>query len=467
MIDDLYTRGIADGWDVRHAGHLAPAQTLEADVVIVGSGAGGGTAAEILTEAGLKVLMLEEGPLRTARDFRDMSERRAYTELYQEAAARATSDGAVTVMQGRAVGGTTVVNWTTSLRTPAPTLRHWENDYGLRDADETSMAPWFERMEARLDIAPWAVAPNENNAILQRGCQALDWTWEVIPRNVRGCWNLGYCGVGCPTNAKQSMLVTTIPQALAGGMTLLHHARAERLHFNGGRVAGMTVTGLGDDGVTPTGNVLQVRARHYVIAGGGINTPALLLRSGAPDPSGRLGHGTCIHPVAISIARFAQQVNGYFGAPQSIYSDQFLWPGAARVGYKLEVPPIQPMLTSSVFGSYGEALAADMAALPHTNVVIALLRDGFGPECPGGVVRVDEHGAPLLDYPLTDATWDAVRRAFLSMAELQFAAGAAEVRAAHLDAVPWRSWAAARAAIATLPYRRYRAGMFSAHVMGG
>ncbi|MFP5305734.1 MAG: GMC family oxidoreductase N-terminal domain-containing protein, partial [Gammaproteobacteria bacterium] len=264
-ITDIYGDGIAAGWKVRDASTLSADDTLEADVVIVGSGAGGGTAAEILTAAGLQVLMLEEGALYTAADFRDMDELRGYSTLYQEGAGRTTADGAVQIFQGRSVGGSTTVNWTTSLRTPAPTLAHWAQAYALRDSDEAQMAPWFARIEERLGIAPWAAEPNRNNALLRDGCDKLGWSWSTIPRNVRGCWNLGYCGLGCPTNAKQSMLVTTIPQALAGGMTLIHHARAERLHFDANGIERLTVRVLGADVRTPTGVTLTVKARHYVL----------------------------------------------------------------------------------------------------------------------------------------------------------------------------------------------------------
>src|SRR3546814_9186788 len=90
------------------------------------------------------------------------------------------------------------------------------------------MAPWYARMEERLGVAPWAVEPNANNAVLRDGCEKLGLHWKTVPRNVRGCWNIGYCGLGCTTNAKQSMLVTTIPTALDHGMSLLRHARVDK-----------------------------------------------------------------------------------------------------------------------------------------------------------------------------------------------------------------------------------------------
>src|SRR5512140_2835582 len=124
MLHDPIQEGLARGWRVIDAAPLEGSQTFEADVCIVGTGAGGGVTAEILTKAGLKVILVEEGPLKSSRDFR-MKEADAYPQLYQESAARKTRDKAITILQGRCVGGSTTVNWTTSFRTPETTLRHW------------------------------------------------------------------------------------------------------------------------------------------------------------------------------------------------------------------------------------------------------------------------------------------------------------------------------------------------------
>ena len=154
-LPDIYTEGIASGWKVVDAAKLTAPQTMEADVAIIGSGAGGGVAAEILALAGLKVLLLEEGALRTSDSFKDMDEGRALRELYQEGAARATSDGAIAVLQGRSVGGSTTVNWTSSFRTPEPTLKFWAAEREVVGHGVDDMKPWFEKMEARLDVMLW------------------------------------------------------------------------------------------------------------------------------------------------------------------------------------------------------------------------------------------------------------------------------------------------------------------------
>ena len=468
-IDDLYTKGIASGWKVSDASAWTEPRTLEADVVVVGTGAGGGTSAEILANAGLKVLMLEEGALKTSANFKDMDEGRAYAELYQEGAGRTTSDGAISVLQGRSVGGTTTVNWTSSFRTPKQTLQHWGEVHGVRGVSEADMTPWFDRATERLGIAPWGMAPNANNAVLQRGCEKLGWEWHVIPRNVRGCWNSGYCGLGCPVNAKQSMLVSTIPGALGKGAELVHHLRVERVEFDKDRATGLVARAMDPSCHDASGVEVRVKARWYVLAGGSINTPALLLRSKAPDPYERIGQRTCIHPVNLTIAVMPDRVDPFYGAPQSIASDHFQWKDGATgpMGYKLEVPPLQPGFTSATFGTFGPTLRDDAALLPYTNCALALMRDGFVEQSPGGRVRISDDGSPLLDYDVTDYMWDGLRRAYLSMAEAQFAAGAKKVRPLHLDARDYTSWSEARAAIEALPLQKFRMALFTAHLMGG
>lgn len=279
-VPDLFAEGLARGWKTHNGSRLEQDLTLEADVAIVGSGAGGGTTAEILSAAGYKVLIIEEGPLKTSSDFK-MQEAEAYPSLYQEGIGRMSKDGAVTIMQGRAVGGTTLVNWTSSFRTPEPTLEHWAKEHGVKGHSPAEMAPWFEKMEQRLGVAPWAIPPNANNDVLRQGCEKLGLHWKVIPRNVRGCWNLGYCGMGCPTNAKQSMLVTTIPATLDKGGELLYLARAQRLLIQGDKVTGIECKAMDERCVAPTGRTITVKARHYVLAGGGINTPVCCC---APTP---------------------------------------------------------------------------------------------------------------------------------------------------------------------------------------
>ncbi len=466
-LPDPFRAGLRAGWKVIDASALAEDRSIEADVAIVGTGAGGGTAAEILSDAGLSVVMIEEGPLASSSDFR-MREADAYPQLYQESASRKTKDKAINILQGRCVGGGTTVNWTSSFRTPVATLEHWASAFGLPGFEPGDLAPWFERMERRLNVAAWPVVPNENNDALRRGAQALGIGVGAIRRNVKGCWNIGYCGIGCPINAKQSMLVTTIPAALERGATLLTRTRALTFEHINGRVNALACVGLDARGIDPTSRRITVRAQTFIAAGGAIGTPALLLRSDVPDPHRVVGKRTFLHPTVVSAAMMPERVDGFSGAPQTIYSDHFL---AAKpsgpMGYKLEVPPIHPVLAAITLPGHGAAHARWMHDLPHMQVVIALMRDGFHADSPGGTVALRTDGTALLDYPLNDYFWDGARRALATMAEIQFAAGATTVMPMHASGATYNRWADARVGLSALPLAPLAAPVFSAHVMGG
>ncbi len=468
IVPDPIAAGLKAGWKVIDASSLQADQQFDVDVVIVGTGAGGGVTAETLTLAGLNVLMIEEGALKSSRDFK-MREADAYPQLYQESAARKTLDKAINILQGRTVGGSTTVNWTSSFRTPTPTLEYWQQHFGLKDYTPEALAPWFLMMEERLNVSTWMTPPNENNDILKRGAAQLGIPAAAIMRNVRACWNLGYCGMGCPTNAKQSMLITTIPSALSKGASLVTRTRAQRLIFKGDKVESLECLALQADGQAPTGKIITVRAKHFVLAGGAINNPGLLLRSKAPDPSGMLGKRTFLHPTVISAALFEQKVEAFAGAPQTIYSDHFLGinPIDGPIGYKLESPPLHPLLLATTMNGFGAEHASLMKSYPHVQSVLALLRDGFHEQSIGGSVGLRSDGSAVLDYPITDFVWDGVKRAMLNMAEIQFAAGAKKVMPTHEMATLYTSWAQAKTAIAALPFEKFKTRVVSAHVMGG
>ncbi len=467
-LPDPVAEGLTRGWHVLDASRDPLPAMLRADVAIIGTGAGGGITAEVLARAGLKVVLIEEGPLKTSRDF-SMRENEAYPQLYQESAARKTRDQAITILQGRCVGGSTTVNWTSSFRTPDETLNWWGERWALPGYEPEALSPWFAQAERRLGIGPWLVPPNENNDLLRRGGMKLGIPVPAIQRNVRGCLNLGYCGMGCPANAKQSMLVTTVPAALELGATLLTRARAQRLRIVGRRVEAIEVQALDADGLRPSGRSVEIRAAHVVLAGGAINSPAVLLRSEAPDPRGIAGTRTFLHPVVLSVADHEQEVRGFEGAPQTRYTDHFLGidPIDGPIGFKLEAPPIHPVLFAVNLAGFGPEHAAAMRRFAHAHALLALMRDGFHERSPGGRVRLRDDGSPVLDYPLDDFVFDGARRAFRAMAEIQFAAGARSVRIGHERATPQTTLAGLLAELDRLVLAPFDTKVVSAHVMGG
>ena len=452
---------------VLNGGQLKDGETLAADVVVVGSGAGGGTTVARLAQHGLDVLLVEEGPLRLPSDF-TLLERDAYRELYQDAGARRTKDGGITILQGRCVGGGTTVNWTASFRLPQAIEAYWIEHCKLGDLGEDPLAPWFDRIETELNVSPWEYPPNRNNQVLADGLRRLGWHVGVVPRNVRECANLGYCGMGCVLNAKQSMLVTGIPAALKLGARLVVRMRIESIKIRNGSAHRLVGVALDSDG-RPTGSRISIVAEHVVLAGGSIGTPSILMRSGLGGNLPTLGRNTFLHPTVASVGLFERAVDGFEGAPQSIYSDEFVENRGLMddIGFKLEVAPVHPMLYGTFTPGFGHTHAKAADKFRHVHAMVALLRDGFHPESQGGNLELDGKGNPVLDYRVTEYLWSGVRQAFHAMAKIQWAAGAVGVMPAHEEAAVYTSQSASAKAIDVLTLRSLSARLFSAHVMGG
>ncbi len=440
---------------------------IHCDVCIVGSGAGGSVLAHELVAKGLNVVMLEEGGYHTKREF-DLREDHLFPLLYQELGNRGTEDLAITILQGRSVGGGTTVNWCSSFRTPKRVLDHWRDVHGVEGLNEETLNPHWDWAEKRLHIQEWPLAAiNKNNKVLWDGLGALGYERGLIKRNVNGCANLGYCGVGCPLDAKQSMLVTLIPDAVERGLTLFANTSARFLEWNGRQVSAVHADVLDPTADSPNGRKLVVRAKKTVVSGGAINSPALLLRSGL-DGRGRVGQRTFLHPVAIMTAIFPEPVEAFYGAPQSVYSHHFVDRGPGKMGFFLEVPPIHPMLASITLPGFGAAHQAMLEILPRINACLALTVDGFLPGEVGGTVKLRDkgYGRVKFNYPLEPHNWEAFKVASKEMAKIQFAAGAQKVVSLHSTPVVMNS-VDELSKLDAAPWEKLRMKVVTAHQMGG
>lgn len=445
--------------------------TIEADlalapqVCIVGSGAGGAVAAAVLAEAGYEVLVVEEGGRYTRRDFKQREDE-AYPKLYQEDGGRSTEDLAISVLHGRAVGGSTVVNWTTSFRTPEDVVGHWRDQHEVKGFSYADLVPHWESAEARLNIAEMPLAEaNRNNRALWDGCTKLGWEVKPLHRNVKGCLKTGSCGFGCPADAKQSMLLTYLPDAVAKGAKVLSRCRIDRLELVGGAARRLEGILLGPDDRTPTGRRVSISPRFVILSGGGINTPAILLRSGFPL-EGRVGARTFLHPTIAGIGLYDDAILGWSGAPQSVASHQFAHRGD-DVGYVLETAAVHPMLAAMAAPGLGAAHADLMKRLPFMAGFVALTVDGFHGDVPGGRVKLRASGAPVLDYPVAPKLLEAMRDASRNMAKLHFAAGAKVAMTPHDPPRFIERPTQIDQVIGSLPWEPNRFSIFSLHVMGG
>ncbi len=438
---------------------------LTCEVCIVGSGAGGAVLAARLAAAGKEVIVLEEGGHYTRADFH-MREDEAFPMLYQESGARATKDLSIAILQGRAVGGSTVANWTTSFRTPESVLDQWARVHGVRELGVGALNPHWDEIEKRLSIAQISLEEtNRNNRLLYDGCKAIGLEAKTTFRNTRNCFKSGYCGMGCPVDAKQSMNITYLPDAIAHGARVVSRCRVDRLVVEAGHVASAECTVLSSDdyGYAETPQRLRVRAKKFVLSAGAIGTPSILIRSGLSG--GVVGRGTYLHPVIGVTARYKDPVEPFYGAPQSVASHALAHRGD-KVGLFMETAPLHPMLAAISSSGFGPQHRAIMTELPHLAAHIALAIDGFHESETGGTVTVRPSGAPLVDYPIPPRIWEALREGLRTLIRLNLAAGADWVLSGHDPALRFSS-ERDLGQLDSAPFAPNRVNIFSAHIMGG
>jgi choline dehydrogenase-like flavoprotein len=375
---------------------------------------------------------------------------------------RATEDLGVVILQGRAVGGTTVVNWTTSFRTPQDVVQHWRDKHAVRGFKYEDLVPHWDFIEERLAIK--AVQPteiNKNNRKLADGCDKLGYKWDPLKRNVYACMQSGYCGLGCPYNAKRSMLVTLIPDAIDAGARLVHRVRIDKLVVSGGEIVAAEGRAI-KDGVV--GASVRITAKRFVLSGGAINSPALLLRSGINE-NGRVGLRTFLHPALLSIGEYPEPIEAYYGPPQSVASHHFGHRGE-EVGFFLEAAPTHPLLASATLPGFGQVHREMFSRFPYVASHIAITIDGFHDDVQGGRVKLRPSGSPVLEYVVPERLWRTLAFAQERLAELQLASGAVRAMTTHEPPLQIKNKDDI-AQIASQPWRTGSVGLFSAHQMGG
>ncbi len=288
--------------------------TLDCDVVVVGSGAGGATAAAVLVEAGLDVVILEAGRYFSERDF-DGAELSGFDRLYLNGGGMASSDASVGLLAAQGLGGTTLVNYTFSFRTPDAVRREWADEHGLAAVASEEFDRSLDAVWERIGVNAEHSVPSRRDETIRAGLDRLGWEWDVMQRNVRGCSAevCRLCHYGCQLGAKQSTLKTWVQDAYDGGARILVETRAERVVLEGGAARGVEAR-------TAAGHRVSVRARAVVSACGALHTPVLLSRSGIASKA--LGKHLRLHPVLVVWGQFDEQVRPWEGMLSSTFSDR-------------------------------------------------------------------------------------------------------------------------------------------------
>lgn len=432
---------------------------VHADVVVIGSGAGGGVAASAFARAGKRVIVLEAGAAFSAREFRqreiDMS------ALYLDAGLTSSKDLGVAILAGATLGGGTTVNWCTSFRLAERIAAEWEAGSGIVGL-AAELAPHYAELEAELELAP-ANTHNASNAVILEGARALGLHGDVMPRNASpdcgdGC---GYCGLGCAYGKKKSTPRWFLPDVPAAGGEIYANARVARIALSGSRAHNVTVEQTVAPGDVRTFTLV---AETYVVSGGTLRTPGILARSGVRHPA--LGKRLFLHPVSACVSEFDRHIDPWSGPMQSAYSDAFNY-RTGNYGSKIEAAPVHPGLAALSLPWTGrDEHAAALMGARNNATLIAVTRD----RDPGSIDLDDE---AQIRYTVSPHDGEHLLAGLIGMFDLAFAAGATRISTLHtkpivIERTDWNATARAAFAeqIARIGIASNRQTFFSAHQMG-
>jgi choline dehydrogenase-like flavoprotein len=389
---------------------------LEADVCVIGAGAGGAVVAAELAEGGAQVVLLEQGPWHDPDGF-TASPPRMLAKLYRDGGQMLTVGTPPIVLPlGSGLGGTTLVNSGTCFRTPSHVLERWREEFGL-ELDAEALGACFQRVEEALSVSEVSPELAGGNAMVaRRGAQRLGWSHGYLRRNARGCVGSGVCAFGCPTSAKQHTGITYVPRAAAAGARIMTGVTVRGIEVCAGRVHGVR------------SDEVEVRAPRVIVAAGTIHTPLLLQANGIGADSGQLGRNLSMHPATAAFALMDEVVDMAKGVPQSFYVDE--WAGEGIMFEGIAGPP---SYAAASLPLRGERHAAAMRSYRHLAQLGLMVSDSSRGRVRAVAGRL---GGILIRYDLDERDLARFRAGLRRMEELFQGAGAREVYLPLPEGVP-------------------------------
>lgn len=398
---------------------------IEADVCVVGSGAGGAVIAKELAEGGLRVVVLEKGERTTKYDF-TQKEAEVFPRFYEDAGMRSTADQAVTILHAKSVGGTTVFNDNICFRANEFVLRAWERS-GIPDISPDAMARYYDKVEKELSVSRIKDSEiSRNDQVLHRGAKHLGLNPQRFFHNRKDCIGCGFCYLGCTYLRKTDMSQTYLPKAEKAGARILANTEAEVIERKGHRVVSVLASEYDPKNKTLKGRV-RVRAKRFILAGGAISTPVLLLKNGFGRFNKNIGCHLSLHPMFANLGVLPEPIRFYEGIPQCEYVEQ-LNPEDGT-GFILEGLTAHPILTSIVIASFGQKHRERMQDYDKFSVHYVLVKDRAQ-----GRIRVSRSGNIRITYPFHELDKKSLCDGMKLSARIYFAAGAKKVYLAHVDA---------------------------------
>ena len=307
------------------------------EVAVIGSGSGGGVAANLLNEK-YEVGIFEKGSYANGET---NNETFGYHNFYETYAMQQTRGYKVLLLAGSGIGGGTSINWTTSLRTPDNILNEWDSLTGQNNYFNSS------NFKSSMDFVCQQLNVSEaNNRIPQKeiklaeGLSQNDISYKIIPRNTSNdqCLESGFSTFGHSDESINSSYKTWFPEDKFNSQNVYSNTSVKHLTISNGRATHINVE--------KNGNVQQIAVDKVVLAAGSLNTPKILLNSGYKNK--HLGQHLKLHPVSGVAGKFSEEQKPWAGTMQGIYSDDNLFM-KDNYGYLLEGLPMHPSLILSIF----------------------------------------------------------------------------------------------------------------------
>lgn len=423
--------------------NAAEAADVELDAIIVGSGSGGGVAAKAMSEAGMKVLIIEKG--RHFDHGESYTEEFALENMYDRAALSMNEAGTVALVQGNVFGGGSTVNWAASLQTPAAVRGDWAKTYGL---------PYFTSPEFQGDLdyvcEVMGVSPptkqNKQNSLLIEGARRLGYQHAAVPQNNGGAHHAcGHdCANSCRSGGKKGGVHAWLADASRAGALFLTGADVRRIDFTNRVALGVTLTVGGKE--------ISLKAPRIIVAGGSIHTPALLQRSRVPNP--RVGASIYLHPTNYVYGVFAEETAPTEGNILTSVVGEYANLSPGGYGVRVETGVMQPVLSMTLLQWAGGAEhKARLAKHSHMVGLIAIARDRDG-----GRVKIDKAGEPEVHYSVSAHDETSVKTGTVAAAECLRAVGAKEIIVggrgvqAWKEGDDWGAWTAQIGAVSPACY---------------
>ncbi len=393
------------------------------DIVIIGSGAGGGTAAEYLSrfpDKNLKILILESGPYRTKDHFNQKE--KDMTAIYFKRGAFFSKNLNIGVAAGNTVGGSTAVYTGVSFRPPASILEKWRNHFGLSFLTDDYVSKILDEIEQQVNVHELPLDwDNDNNRLFKEGADILGIPAKRLKINVNGCQQQGFCNLGCTSGGKQSTLEVQIPKAMQNGVELIYNAEVSHIsknsvHFKVKTAPANTVQNVEQEGE------YNIEANVIVLAAGVLFTPTLLLKSlphlGIQNEN--IGKYITLHPALNINGIYKENIRNYRGFPKTWYIDHF----SDSEGYFLETSFYYPGITAKNnpgFGAEHQALMKDYQKM----MSILILSHDMAEE--HNKITLDKNQNPILHYTVHPEVKTSLIKALRKSAEILFAAGCEKV----------------------------------------